>query len=171
MQPQHTEEQEFPAAPSCSEHPPHSSQGSSKLRSPGRLLSRQGSLGRPLGRATSSEAEVSVWIKQQNIPAVLPPPARLIFIMGFEAQGREQAPAHQVCNKTQPEVQPRDYRPRRGTASPQLVPSAEPGVPRGRRAATAEREGMSAGRRSQEAAAVPPARLGRQRWPPGAGYR
>lgn len=42
------------------------------------------------------EAEVSVRIRQQNLPALLPP---LLFTVGFEAQGREQAPAQQ--NPTQ----------------------------------------------------------------------
>lgn len=61
---------------------------------------------------------MSAWIRQQNIPALLPPPARLLFSVGFEPRGREQAPAHQVHSKTQPEVRPWDYWPRRGIAEP-----------------------------------------------------
>lgn len=83
LQPQHAEE--FPAAPSCSKHPPPSSQGSNKPCSPGQLLSSQGSLARLFGRATWGEAKVAAWIRQQNIHALPPPPAPLLFPMGFEA--------------------------------------------------------------------------------------
>lgn len=160
LQPRHREEQKGAGiAPfwGALPHPAlnthlNSSRGSSKRRSPGRPPSRMGSLGRQFG-----PSEVSAWIRQENTPAVLPPPSRLLFIVGFEAQGREQGPAHLVRNKTQPKIQSQDYQPRRGIAEPpahSLVGA--------RRAATAEMEGMSPGRRSQEAAAVAPARLGRE---------
>lgn len=83
LQPQHAEE--IPAAPSCSKHPPLSSQDSNKPCSPGQLLSSQGSLARLFGRATWGEAKAAAWIRQQNIHALPPPPAPLPFPMGFEA--------------------------------------------------------------------------------------
>ena len=99
----HKKQQEFPAAPSCSEPPPHGPRGCSKPRSPGRLPSRQGSPARPFGQAARGEAEVPARIRQQSSPALPPPPSQLLPVEGAAARGSEQAPAPQERSRIRPE--------------------------------------------------------------------